>query len=97
MTERQRGIPQTEISGPGEVLGEAAVGFRIKVLRGELTVVEAQEEYDRVHRLVTNQCLRFPDFPWEQGSTQRDALLEEEKRLRAERAAKNQQNYPKTA
>ena len=72
----------TLIPGPGEILAEVAQGLRNTVLRGDLNCFEAQNIFSRAQRELNILYLSYPNLPFETGSTQLTALMQESQRLK---------------
>lgn len=64
---------------PGEVIAEAAQGYRNAVERGDITVTEALEKTNKAMRDL--QILAVLGIPFETGSTQVGQLTEVNRRL----------------
>ncbi len=75
------------VRGPGEVISEVALGFRLAAREGRINPIDAQEEFNEALNNIMLFHLRFPDLPWETGSTQVEALRAKEARLNAQESA----------
>ena len=67
--------------GPGEVISEIALGFKIAALEGRIPPMEAQERFSKAQREINLLYLRYPNFPWETDSTQVRPLCEKWRKM----------------
>ena len=71
MSKSENGKP-----GPGEVISEMILGFKIAEEEGRILPMEAQRKISEAQREINILALAYPDFPWEIDSTQVRSLSE---------------------
>lgn len=71
------------VPGPDEIISELRRGLKIKELTGEIKPEESQDYFNEKSRILKIVAVANPNFPWERGSTQVEALRNREKELLA--------------